>query len=98
MMNVHQARARRLQIELKHLLLNQELYGPDDMDGLVSQARNNALVVLDSLPPCEFFPESDSSSIDEITGDVYTDGIWQPELIAVLNATCVLSDKEDPTP
>jgi len=89
---------RRLQIALAYLVE----YAPatlddSEVDEQYAQALANAKVILKCLPSLQWLPDDDGTSIDErpgdIYGDVYFDGIWQPDLIAKIEATCILSEE-----
>jgi hypothetical protein len=86
MMNTKDAQIRRLQIALRGMLQA----NPSMPTIVQSTAFLNAAKVLECLPSVGFQPEIEGSNIDEPSGDVYIDGIWQPELIAILEASCVL--------
>lgn len=98
-MNIKDAQIRRLTIALNSLTKALDLHTyRAEWDKDLDSAFINATVVLSSVPRVEWRPCPFSADIDHVwgndIGDVYQDGVWQPTLVAVLSASCVLSGDE----
>ena len=98
-MNAKDAQIRRLTIALNLCLTLLDRYSDSSTWEEDAGAVDNANAVLSAVPKVDWTPIDEGSDVDHLweepTGDVYQDGVWQPELIAILEAQCVLSNTED---
>lgn len=97
---------RRMAIALAQLIHVFDNYNedPELMGRTIENARVISKMYFDNHGGVGFLPEIDGGSVDdglmttnadgEKVCDVYQDGIWQPHLVAVLKAECVLSETD----